>query len=144
MPLEVLLPACTPDGSTSTSSWAQGRQLSDLSVQGDARGMQQSTLRTEEVNQQRTYFSVCIAALGVINPARPFLVVRCGVRFVGCMLATRFILRFFACTWPHLARQTRHLLRVVLGLEAAQRPPGTSAPHGSRTSSDAFAGAAVR
>ena len=120
MPLEVLLPACTPDGSTSTASWAQGRRLPDLSVRGDARGVQQSTLRTEEVNKQLTFFLACIAALGALNPARPFF---------GCPLWGPFC---WCCL--HVAAPGAPdppLSRVALGLEAAQRPPGTSAPHGS-------------
>ena len=86
MPLEVLLPACTVDGSASTSSWAQGRRLSDLSVQGDAHGAQQSTLHNEEVNKQPTDFSACIAARGALSPARPFFwVVRWG-SVAACLL----------------------------------------------------------
>ena len=116
MPLEVLLPACTP---ASTSSWAQGRHLSDLSVQGGARGVQQSTLRNEEVNKQPTFFQLVLPLLARSTPPDRCLVVRCGVRFVGCMFATRFILLVLARGRAWRARPTTFVCRARAGSGAA-------------------------
>ena len=76
----------------------------------DARGVQQFTPRNEEVNNQPTLVIIMLHLARSTPPDR----------FFGLSAGGPWLHVCYSCTWPRLARPP--LVRVALGLEAAQRP----------------------